>query len=206
MNSIKQLLMSTCLGLILVLGLTFVSVNTSYAIENEQEIIAKQYLVGVDDVLDIVVLRPEEIANTVTVAPDGTISFPYIGNIKVSDMSLNDIQADIQERLSNGFMKYPVLTVTLRESRSKKFFVYGEVMRPGPYPMEDNTTVLRAISTSGGFTKFGSSSRVKVLRPNKNGVGYQTVKVDIKQVMDGDSSADVLLEPGDIVVVSEGIF
>ena len=206
MKTTKQIVINFCLIFALIGAITYLSEHSAVAIEKDEKIVKTEYLVGVDDILDIIVLKPEEIANTVTVAPDGTISFPYIGNIKVSDMSLTAIQENIQNLLSDGFMKYPVLTVTLRESRSKKFFVYGEVMRPGSYPMEENTTVLRAISISGGFNKFGSSSRVKVLRPRTKGTGYNTVKVDIKKVMDGDNSADVVLKSGDIVVVSEGIF
>jgi polysaccharide export outer membrane protein len=103
-------------------------------------------------------------------------------------------------------MKYPVVSVALKESRSRKFFVYGEVMRPGSFPLEENMSVLKAISMAGGFTKYGSSSRVKLLRPKKEAAGYETKNVDIKAVMDGDSSKDLLIEPEDMIVVSEGIF
>jgi polysaccharide export outer membrane protein len=103
-------------------------------------------------------------------------------------------------------MKYPVVSVSLKESRSKKFFVYGEVNKPGTYIMEDNMSVLRAISIAGGFTKFGSSSNVKVLRPKKNAGGYDAIKVNIKAIMAGDAKVDIPLGPDDIVVVSEGVF
>lgn len=165
-----------------------------------------EYTVGIEDVLNIKVLKPEELANTVTVAPDGAITFPYIGSVVVKGRTIAQIQDEIQTRLANGYMKYPVVSVSLQESRSLKFFVYGEVEKPGSYPMENNTTVLRAISMAGGFTKFGSSSRVKVLRAKKAGVGYDAISVNIKRVMDGDSDEDVLLKQGDIVTVSEGVF
>lgn len=164
------------------------------------------YTVGVDDVLDISILQPEQYSTTVTVAPDGMISFPYVGTLKVKGMTLEEIRTNIQDSLAEGYMKYPVITVFLRESLSRKFFVYGEVVRPGTFRMNDNTTVLKAISIAGGFTKFGSSSRVKVLREKKTETGYETIKVNIKNVMDGESNEDILLEVGDIVVVSEGIF
>ncbi len=165
----------------------------------------KAYTVGVDDILSITVTRPESIEKEVTVAPDGAISFPYIGAIYVKGKSLAEIQNDVVSALSDGYMKYPLVTVTLVQSLSRKFFVYGEVVKPGNYPMQENTTVLRAISISGGFTKYGSSSKVKILRERENG-GYQTIKVNVKDLMDGDSDKDVSLEPGDIVVVSEGVF
>ena len=164
------------------------------------------YFVGVDDILDISILQPEPLATTATVGPDGSISFPFIGSVRVKGMTTAEIQQDIQQQLADGYMKYPVVSVSLRESRSRKFFVYGEVVRPGPYLLDEQATVLRGISMAGGFTKFGSSSRVKVLRPQLGDAGYETLKVNIKAVMDGNSKEDLLLKTGDTIVVSEGVF
>lgn len=166
----------------------------------------KAYVIGVDDVLTIAVLKPEEITVEVTVAPDGKISFPYIGQVEAKDLTLSAIENDIQTRLSKGYFKYPIVSVALRESRSRRFFVYGEVVRPGPYFIDEYTTVLKAISMAGGFTRFGSSSRVKVLRNRSDKKGYEVIKVKIKQIMDGNSKEDFFLRRGDIVIVSEGIF
>jgi len=168
--------------------------------------ISTEYIIGNDDVLDITVIQPEKMALMVTVSPDGNINFPYIGTVPVKGMTLEKVQNVIQARLADGYMKYPVVSVTLKECRSKKFFVYGEVARPGTYYLEDNSTILKAISLAGGFTKYGSSSRVKVLRPKKGEKGYDTIKVNINAVMDGSSKDDVVLETGDIVVISEGVF
>lgn len=165
-----------------------------------------EYTIGVDDILTISVLQPEQIMNDFTVSPTGNISFPYIGNVALKGRTLDDVQQEIQTRLANGYLKYPSVTVSLKESRSRRFFVYGEVNHPGPYPWEENTTVLRAISMAQGFTRFGSASRVKVLRPKQGTTGYTMNQVNIKAVMDGDSNADLVLKSGDIVVVSQGMF
>lgn len=166
----------------------------------------KEYTIGADDVLEITVSRPEEIQSLVTVAPDGAISFPYIGVINVDGLTLKEVQDRITATLTDGFMKYPVVTVSLKQSLSRKFFVYGEVVKPGNYLMDESATVLKAISIAGGFTKFGSASKVKVLREKDGAIGYDTINVNIKNVMAGKTDEDVLLQPGDIVVVSEGIF
>jgi polysaccharide export outer membrane protein len=171
-----------------------------------QEAKKDDYLVGVDDVMEIAVLQPEKMLTTVTVAPGGSITFPYIGNVMVKGMTLGAIQDEIQRRLADGYMKYPVVSVSLKEARSKKFFVYGEVARPGTYILEDGTTVLKAISIAGGFSKFGSSSRVRVLRPKEDASVYENIKVNIKAIMNGSSVEDLKLQPGDIVNVAEGIF
>lgn len=249
-----------------------------------------EYTVGIDDVLEIAILQPEKLLTTVTVSPDGSITFPYIGNVQVKGMTLEKVQEEIQKRLANGYMKYPVVSVSLRECRSRKFSVsgdvfrpgmysivegttvleaisiaggfagygpasqvkvlrpkkdkgyisiqvnieaaingdstqnffiqpgdiievtkgtfsvYGEVIKPGTYPIEENTTVLKAISIAGGFTKYGSAARVKILRPKTDSSGYNTIKINIKHIMKGSSKEDILLKPGDIIVVNEGIF
>ena len=164
------------------------------------------YLVGIDDILEIHVIRPEVIDLTVTVSPDGSVTLPYIGVVIAKDKTPTQLQDEITSSLASGYMKYPVVNVILKESRSKKFFVYGEVAHPGAYPIEQNTTILRAISMAGGFTKFGSSSRVKVLRSRKDGPGYEPLKININDVMNGNSSADITINSGDIVVISEGVF
>lgn len=173
---------------------------------NSQEAQRPGYAVGVDDALEISVLQPEKFLITVTVAPDGLITFPYIGAVLAKDRTLPEIQEEIQNRLADGYMRYPVVSVSLKESRSKKFFVYGEVARPGTYLLDEYTTVFKAISMSGGFSKYGSASRVKVLRPGAENTGMEVIKVNINAVMEGSSKEDVQLRPGDTVVVSEGIF
>lgn len=164
------------------------------------------YRIGVEDVLDISVLQPDPLAATVTVSPDGSVSFPLIGGVRIKGLTTEEAQHEIERRLADGYMKYPVVSVSLRESRSRKFFVYGEVIKPGAYPMEEHATVLKAISIAGGFTKFGSSSHVKILRQQPNQPGYETIPINIKAVMDGNAQQDVLLQDGDMVVVSEGVF
>jgi polysaccharide export outer membrane protein len=193
--------MKRLLILSMITGLALSLPAGSFAQDKEAE-----YTVGVDDVLSIKVLKPEELTATVTVAPDGAITFAYIGSVVVKDQTIAQIQDEIQSRLADGYMKYPVVSVSLQASRSRKFFVYGEVVKPGSYLIDENMTVLRAISMAGGFTRFGSSSRVKILRPKKTGQGYETIKVNMTGVMKGHSDEDVLLKQGDIVTASEGVF
>jgi polysaccharide export outer membrane protein len=165
-----------------------------------------EYTVGIDDVLDVHVLKPEILYISATVSPDGTIVIPYIGSVRVRNHTIAQIQDEVQSRLANGYMKYPVVSVSLTETNSRRFFVYGEVVKPGSYNLEENMSVLRAISMAGGFTQFGSSSRVKILRPKKSTSGYDVIKVNITDVMNGVPNSDPPISQGDIIVVSEGIF
>ncbi len=130
----------------------------------------------------------------------------YIGSVQVKGKTITEIQKNIQMRLASGYLKYPVVVVSLIESRSRNFTVSGEVIRPGTYQLQENTTVLKAISIAGGFTRFGSKSRVKLLRPYPDKPGYQSIKINLRKAIDGDAKEDIMLLPGDILVVSEGFF
>lgn len=164
------------------------------------------YTIGVGDILEVAILQPDQMTSRVTVSPGGDISVPYIGSIYIKGRTISGAQKVIQDKLVSGYLKYPVVTVSLIESRSRSFTISGEIIRPGNYALLENTTVLKAISIAGGFTRFGSSSRVKILRPRKDRPGYMSIKVDLQAVLDGDAKADIIIEAGDIIVISEGVF
>ena len=163
------------------------------------------YRIGPRDVLEVRVFDLDQLNSTVRVSEAGTIELPVIGEIVASGMTQNGLAKAIEQALSR-FVNDPQVFVVVSEYQSQRFSTLGAVSSPGIYPMVGRTTLLEAISMAGGFTKFGSSSRVKVLRPKKDEAGYETVKIDIKKVMNGDSQKDILLITGDMVVVSEGVF
>ena len=107
----------------------------------------EQYTVGVDDVLYISVQGHDNLKTTSPVTSDGYISFPYTGVVYVKGLTLPEIEKELTKRLSS-YIKYPVVSVTLSTSKSMKYFVYGEVKNSGRYVLEDDTTVIKAISAA----------------------------------------------------------
>jgi polysaccharide biosynthesis/export protein len=164
------------------------------------------YKVGIGDILEVRILKPEPSTDRTTVTPSGQISVAYIGSLHVKDKTITEVQKEIQWRLASGYLKYPVVVVSLIESRSMNFTVSGEVIHPGSFQLQEKTTVLKAISMAGGFTRFGSKSRVKLLRPFPDKPGYDSIKINLQKAMNGDAREDIMLKPGDIVIVSEGFF
>ncbi len=77
----------------------------------QQAAASQEYKIGNDDIIDIAVLQPEQLALTVTVSPDGSITFPYIGKVDVKGKTPSEVQEEIQTRLSDGYLKYPVVSV-----------------------------------------------------------------------------------------------
>lgn len=164
---------------------------------NEQQ----HYKVSIGDVLDISVLDHDELKTKTPVLSDGLISFPYIGSINVKGMSLSDIEKEISKRLSGSYIKYPVVSVSLTSYESLKFFVYGEVEKPGKYALESNMTILKALSTAGGITQDGLYGKVKLRRRQKDGSEYKESIIDLNSTKESNMNCDRLIEDEDIVVV-----
>ena len=164
------------------------------------------YRIGIGDILEVRILRPETTTDRTTVSPGGQISVAYIGTVHVKDKTITQIQKEIQMRLASGYLKYPVVVVALIESHSLNFTVSGEVIHPGTFQLQEKTTVLKAIAMAGGFTRFGSKSRVKVLRQYPDKPGYESLKINLHKAINGDSKEDIIIKSGDIIVVSEGFF
>ncbi|MCF6158934.1 MAG: sugar transporter [wastewater metagenome] len=115
--------------------------------------------------------------------------------INLKDSRRSDLNADLPLESED------IIVVEM----SKSFFVYGEVLNPGKFTLEDNMTVLKAISLSGGFAKYGSPDKVKILRTIPGKSEYASIKVDMKGAVKGHTGKDIRLEPDDIVIVQEGI-
>ncbi len=90
--------------------------------------------------------------------------------------------------------------------RNKIFLIYGEVNRTGEFILKTDMTVFKALTIAGGFTKWGSNKGVKILRLKKDNTGFESLKVNISDVIEGDANADILLKSNDVVIVSTGIF
>lgn len=159
------------------------------------------YKVGVGDIIYVAVLQPDPMETTLTVAPDGSVAFPQIGQIVVLGLSPLEIQEKIQESLRE-YINYPLVSVSLKESHSQNFYIYGEVLRPGIYPLKEKSTVLQAIALAGGFTRVASLDDIKVVRQNSDTLVSKTIKVDLSG-SGHDGATDVFkLESGDVVTVS----
>ncbi|HET9836752.1 MAG TPA: polysaccharide biosynthesis/export family protein [Candidatus Angelobacter sp.] len=157
------------------------------------------YVVGESDVLHVNVWKEQELSQTVVVRTDGNISLPLINEVKVSGLTPLQIQDLIAEKLKN-FINNPQVTVTVTDIRSKKAFITGEVLRPGSYSLNAQTSVLQLIAQAGGFTPFAKRDSIVVLR-NENGK-LTRMKFQYKEVIKGNKTEqNVALQPGDTVVV-----
>ncbi|MBK9168715.1 MAG: polysaccharide biosynthesis/export family protein [Bryobacterales bacterium] len=156
----------------------------------------KSYLIGPEDVLLIRVWREPELSGTVTVRPDGKVTMQLLREVHAEDKTPEVLAEEIRKGLEEKYLKNPQVTVTVVEIRSKKYYLQGEVGRPGAYPLLNPTTVLEALVNAGGFREFANQKGIIVMRKGER------FKFNYKDVIRGKKmEQNILLEPGDIIIV-----
>jgi len=159
------------------------------------------YKVGINDVLEIKVLDHDELRTLATVTADGSITFPYLGTVYVKDKSLSEIEKEITKTLDKGYIKYPVVSVSLITSISEKIYVYGELLKRGEVLFRENMTIVKALSLAGGISNDGLYGKVKIRRKQEGEPGYKDIEIDLKGTIEGSVTEDMLLQPDDILIV-----
>ena len=155
----------------------------------------KKYSIGAEDVLLIKVWREAELSGPAVVRPDGKISMPLVGEIQAAGITPESLSATIAEGLSK-YMTRPEVSVSVTAVNSKRYFISGEVNRPGAYPLLIPTTVLEALVNAGGFRDFADTKKIVVLR------GATRLPFNYKEVIKGKKTEqNILLEPGDHIIV-----
>jgi polysaccharide export outer membrane protein len=135
----------------------------------------------------------------VVVRPDGRISLPLIGDIQAAGLTPTALQQAVTAALSR-YWTNPLVTVQVKEVKSRNVFVIGQVVRPGAYPLRGPMTVLQLLATAGGLTDFARKDAVAIVRQ----VDGMTVSIpfDYAGVVSGQQlEQNIALAPGDTVVV-----
>jgi len=155
----------------------------------------RSYLIGPEDVLFIRVWREPDFTFPVAVRPDGEITVPLIGDVDAAGETPAELTKNLGALLGK-FINNPDVSVFVTEVRSKKYYIDGEVNRPGAFPLVTRTTVLEALSHSGGFKDFANSKRIRILR------GDKVYLFNLKQVSNGKHlEQNIVVQNGDHVIV-----
>lgn len=144
--------------------------------------------------------------NDLLIGPDGRAAIPYIGNVKLAGLTLNEAKELIQSKLSE-YIRIPSMSVSVKEYGKRKIYVMGEVTKPGIQELDiDSLNAYAAITSAGGFTKRGRSTKVQVIRVVDDTMYYTQLNMKT-YVKRHDLTQNVVLQDGDIVYVpkSNGI-
>jgi len=159
-----------------------------------------EYVIGVSDQLQINVWRNPEVSSAATVRPDGTITMPLIGDIKVAGRTPTDVKAEIAKKLT-AFVKdeSAVVTVAVIGVNSYRFTVAGNVGRPGIFTTRYYVTVAEAIAMAGGPTRFADTEQILLVRTDPNGRVRQ-IPINYDSIRSRDNpEQDLVVMSGDTV-------
>lgn len=150
------------------------------------------YRVDIDDVISIHVFGEEDLTLDLRVDGKGTISYPFLGEVRVAGLSTDEIDLIITKGLKGDYLINPRVRVSVAQYRL--FYVNGEVAAPGAYEYRPRLTVHRAISMAGGFTERAARRKIDVIR--EKDLSREPARVTL----------DDSVGPGDIVTVRESFF
>jgi polysaccharide biosynthesis/export protein len=157
----------------------------------------EEYRIGTEDVLHVIVWDNKDLEQTVTVRPDGKISFPLAGEIQAQDLTVPQLTAELTQRLSAA-VKNPNVSVMVKEIRSFRVHFVGRVVKPGVYPIKAGTPLLQALTLAGGTSENADLAAAYLIRAEKR------VPIDLRKlIQEGDLSKNIPLEREDTIVVPE---
>jgi polysaccharide export outer membrane protein len=170
-----------------------------------EEDVPSAYMIGPEDILEIVVWKNQTLSKVVTVLPDGKISLPLVGDIQAAGATAIQLKEEITERLKPYYREFPEVSVIVQQVNSH-IYIIGEVPRPGRYVVKSGTTVLQAIALAGGLTQFASPNKIMLLR-TENGVNNGRNRESIWQIRYRDIisgrnlETNITLKTGDTIIV-----
>ncbi|AIV08451.1 MULTISPECIES: polysaccharide biosynthesis/export family protein [Vibrio] len=175
-------LLTTLLGLTLVLFSAFVSANTS-----EQD-----YLLDTGDTISVQVYGEEDLTiKNILITSDGYFDYPYLGRIKAINKTPKQLKYEIETGLKGDYLINPKVMVTINSFRL--FYVNGEVRKPGGFEYQPGLTIEKAIALAGGLTDRASRKSINL---TQHATGKTVESVNMQRSV----------EPGDIVFIDQSFF
>lgn len=155
----------------------------------------KPYVIGPEDVLFINVLHTADVTGQYQVRPDGFLSVRFAGEIKAAGLTTQKLADVITDKLTKYF-NHPEVDLQVVRINSKKYYVSGQVRRPGVYTLSVPKTVLEALIDAGDTADFARIKGIYILR------GTQKIRFNYKDVNQGRNLCqNILLENGDVIHV-----
>lgn len=163
------------------------------------------YRLGPGDVLDVAVYDEPNLSRLFTVQHGGEISFPLLGEIQISGLTVDETKQRLEQLLEKDYLVDPQISVKVKEFRSQWVTLIGEAARPGKYYLDGPTTMLDILTEAGGFTTQASGEVVVSRLSGTFDDGSEMRRVWLSQDMSAEqqkAALSMLLESGDLLTVS----
>ena len=162
---------------------------------------AAGYRIGAGDVIGVTAFHHQEVSGTFTVDQDGTITYPFLGKVKVAGLTESEVAAKLTKALEKDYYVDIQIEVVVKQFGSLPVVILGEVKKPGTYYLKGTTTLTQLLAETGGFTS--NAGQVIELRRNQKGVvggALSVIHISREKLVNGEMN-DVVLKGGDILVV-----
>lgn len=156
------------------------------------------YRLGPQDLIEIEVFQADELNRTVRVNTRGEVSLPLVGIVEVGGLTVPEVEQLLADRLSDGLLQDPHVSVFVKEYTSQRVTVEGSVNRPGIFPLQGRTSLLQALAIAGGTNVVADERAIVVFRV-VDGVKMAGL-FDVEQIRAG-TVEDPDIYGDDIVVV-----
>ncbi|MEH3159254.1 MAG: polysaccharide export protein [Sphingomonas taxi] len=179
----------------------------SYVATKEQP--GEEYVIGPLDQLNVFVWRNPELSAKVQVRPDGRITTPLINDMPAVGKTPSMLAADMKQALGQ-YVKDPIVSVIVENfsgTYSQQVRIIGATEKPASIPFRANMTLLDAMIAVGGLNQYAAGNKAKLVRHDRDTGEQHEYKLQIADLLKkGDSSANVSLQPGDVIIIPESMF
>ena len=167
----------------------------------------ERYIIGPGDSLEIFVRDNPTLTTTVPVRPDGRISIPLVQSIAAAGETPDELAGNLEKSLSS-YIRSPLVTVIVKRfvgAYSQQVRVVGQAATPKSVPYRTGMTLLDVMIDVGGLTKFAAGNNAKVIRQLPDGK-EQTIPIRLGDLMNGTIKYNVVMRPGDILIIPQSMF
>jgi len=157
------------------------------------------YQIGPGDILEISVWKDESLSRELVVPPDGILSFPLVGDINTSSMTVDKLRKKVTQMLVD-YVPDATVTVILKQLGSLSAYVIGKVNKPGQFSITMDTTVMQLLSKAEGLNPYAAEDKIHILRHKNN----TTVRIpfNYSAVIKGQMlEQNIVIQRGDVIVV-----
>src|SRR5215510_2811293 len=185
--------------------------------EEQRQTSTIEQTLGPGDVLRVSVYDNPDLSQEVTIGPDGAFSYPLIGRVQAAGLSVRQLESFLAKRFADGYLVSPQVGVTVTQHKSQQVYVMGAVTKPGPYPLQRQTTLLEALSAAGGTTAEAGFEVILTHAADKPSLpsgtsqvsaanGQPALRVSLEQLMAGGVPQRITLQDGDVIYVPLAAF
>lgn len=170
------------------------------------EAVTGDYVLQPQDLVRVQIFQEPDLERELRISQEASIALPLIGNVDVRNKTVRQAEDAIRKLYDADFLVNPQVNLTVLEYAPRNVHVVGAVNTPGivVFPKEEGLTLLGAISRAGSFSRLANRKQITLKRKMANGT-IETYRIDVDELMKGETADTWPLEPGDVITVPERI-